>query len=51
MDQERELELKRAEKLFLTPPQFMLSVARLEQLPPADKNEMVEFIQGKDKSL
>ncbi|MBR6409453.1 MAG: YihA family ribosome biogenesis GTP-binding protein [Alphaproteobacteria bacterium] len=40
MNQERELELKKAEKLFLTPPQFMLSVARLEQLPPADKNEI-----------
>lgn len=40
MDETRELELKKAEKLFLTAPRFMLSVARLEQLPPADKNEI-----------
>lgn len=29
-----------ANKLFLTPPEFMLSVARLEQLPPDDLNEI-----------
>ena len=29
-----------ANKLFLTPPEFMLSVARLEQLPPDDLNEV-----------
>lgn len=29
-----------AKKFFLTPPEFMLSVARLEQLPPDDLNEV-----------
>ena len=40
MEDAHELELKNAERLFLTPPSFMLSVAHLQQLPPADKNEI-----------
>ena len=31
---------KSVQKLFAVPPKFMLSVARLEQLPPDDKNEV-----------
>ena len=31
---------KPLQKLFAVPPKFMLSVARLEQLPPDDKNEV-----------
>ena len=31
---------KSVQKLFSTAPKFMLSVARLEQLPPSDKNEV-----------
>jgi len=33
-------DLSAANKIFLTPPEFMLSVARLEQLPPDDLNEI-----------
>ena len=33
-------DLSAANKIFLTPPEFMLSVARLEQLPPDDLNEV-----------
>ncbi len=40
MDEARTLKLKEAEKLFKVAPQFMLSVARLEQLPEADRNEV-----------
>ena len=40
MDQNEVLRLKEAEKLFKTPPRFMLSVAHLEQLPLDDKNEI-----------
>lgn len=40
MDEKEALRLKEANKLFQTPPQFMLSVAYLEQLPPADKDEV-----------
>lgn len=34
------VDLSAANKIFLTPPEFMLSVARLEQLPPDDLNEI-----------
>jgi len=34
------VDLSAANKIFLTPPEFMLSVARLEQLPPDDLNEV-----------
>lgn len=40
MDSKEALRLNEANKLFQTPPQFMLSVAYLEQLPSADKNEV-----------
>ena len=40
MDSKEALRFNEANKLFQTPPQFMLSVAYLEQLPPADKNEV-----------
>jgi len=32
--------LQKVQKAFLYPPKFMLSVAKLEQLPPSDKNEV-----------
>ncbi len=40
MDENQALRLERANRLFKTAPEFMLSVARLEQLPEDDKPEV-----------